>query len=64
VNGKGPLPVPDDVVDDSLRRSGELDLPLEWLKAGKNRVTFRFADDLEGSTGGFIVHDVKILVKY
>ena len=62
-NGKT-VKVPDELVDSSLRRSCEIEMPLKWVKDGDNKVSFTFKSNLNNTTGGFVVYDVKILIKY
>gem|GEM_PF-3063731 len=61
-NGGAALTVPDPLLSDTGPRAGTLELPFGQLRQGRNELTFTFASDLNGTTGGFDVNDALLVL--
>gem|GEM_PF-3680650 len=64
VNGKGPLAPPQAILSGEDPRRAELPVPIGMLQRGTNTVTFRFVDNLNGTTGGFDVHAAAVVLMF
>ena len=62
LNGGQSLYIPDDLLSDQSNRLGLMDIPLSALKSGANELTFTFASNLGGTTSGFKVHEVLLVL--
>ena len=62
LNGGQSLYIPDDLLSDQSNRLGLMDIPLSTLKSGANELTFTFASNLGGTTSGFKVHEVLLVL--
>jgi len=64
VNGHGPLAPPRLILSGEDPRRAALSINSGHLHAGENTITFRFADNLNGTTGGFDVHAAAIVLVF
>lgn len=64
INGNRPVAPPRTILSPEPPRRAQMSVPLSRLKQGENVITFRFADNLGGTTGGFDVHAVTIAVGF
>ncbi len=62
INNNGPIFPPKEIVSDSDTKTGLIEVPLRYFKTGNNTIKFIFADNLNGTTRGFSVADIQILL--
>ncbi len=61
INGKGPLELPDKILNPSGISSALWNIPSGILHAGNNIFTFTFADNLNNATSGFAVDKLEVI---
>ena len=59
VNGQR-LPLPDGIVGDNAILTGRVAIPSNLLQVGENEITFVFADNLNGTTGGYRIDSLTL----
>ena len=60
INGQGPLEPPVGLLSPTSTLTGKLVVNPKWFRKGTNKIKFVFADDLNWTTGGFIVEGITL----
>jgi hypothetical protein len=62
INGRE-VELPEAIVADMLDITVTIPISIQLLKKGTNEIKFEFADDLGGNTNGFLIKDLKMILR-